>query len=118
MGSVKFFTLKEARLSNNCPECYSKVGLEITFRQKFTENTFYKAITNETSHELFCFSCNTPIFPIQWTDDIERVIAYQHRAIIPKSKSLKLKSLAWVIITSVTAIIALIVLMAVSVISF
>ncbi|WP_299127887.1 hypothetical protein [uncultured Winogradskyella sp.] len=98
MGSTKFFTLKEARLSNNCPECYSTDGLEITFKQKFTENAFYKAITNDTAYDIYCYNCDTSIFPIQWTDDIERVVDYQQRSINPKPKSIKLKKLAWIII--------------------
>ena len=41
----KFFTLKEVELNNNCPECYSREGLQLTFKQRFVENFFYKAIT-------------------------------------------------------------------------
>ena len=98
MSSSRFFTLKEARLSNNCPECYSNDGIELTFKQKFIENAFYKAITAEVINEMYCQNCNTQIFPIQWTDDIESVVDYQKRALQPKPKSIKLKPLAWVII--------------------
>ncbi|MTE26282.1 hypothetical protein [Winogradskyella ouciana] len=118
MATTKFFTLKEARLNNNCPECYSNDGLEITFKQKFKENAFYKAITTETSHEMHCNNCNTAIFPVRWTDDIERVVEYQQRAVQPKSKSIKLKPLAWVIIVLDILILALIVLVMTDVISF
>ncbi|WP_412559772.1 hypothetical protein [Winogradskyella sp. MIT101101] len=118
MATTKFFTLKEARLNNNCPECYSNDGLEITFKQKFKENAFYKAITAETSHEMHCNNCNTAIFPVRWTDDIERVVEYQQRAVQPKSKSIKLKPLAWVIILLDILILALIVLVMTDVISF
>jgi hypothetical protein len=118
MATSKFFTLKEARLSNNCPECYSNDGLEITFKQKLTENMFCKAITNDVTHELRCFNCNTTIFPIRWTDDIERVVNYQTRAVQPKAKSIKLKPLAWIIIISDIVIVALIVLFATGVLSF
>ena len=76
MATSKFFTLKEARLSNNCPECYSNDGLEITFKQKLTENLFCKTITKDIIHELKCFNCNTTIFPIRWTDDIEGCLLY------------------------------------------
>ena len=118
MGNSKFFTLKEARLSNNCPECYSNEGLEITFKQKFIENTFYKAIINETCLAMHCYNCNTSIFPVQWTDDIERVVAYQQRAIKPKPKSLKLKPLTWIFIATAKAIVAIIILIGLGVISF
>ncbi len=106
----KFFTLKEVRLNNHCPECYSREGLTLTFKQRFTENALYKAITNETIHSLHCNTCNTEIFPVRWTDEIEQVVDYHIRAKTPKPKSIKLKKLAWVIITIVVFIIAGIVL--------
>ncbi len=118
MGSSKYFTLKEARLSNNCPECYSNDGLEITFKQKLTENIFYKAITSETSHHMHCYNCNTTIFPVRWTDDIERVVEYQQRAIQPRPKSVKLKPLAWGFIILDLLIVAIVILFATGVISF
>lgn len=118
MATTKFFTLKEVRLSNNCPECYSNDSLEITFKQKFTENVFYKAITNDITHEMHCFNCNTAIFPVRWTDDIERVVEYQQRAVKPKSKSVKLKPLAWIVILLDLLIVTLIILVVTDVISF
>ncbi len=117
MGSSKYFTLKEAKLNNNCPECYSTDGLQITFKQKFTENTFYKAITNDTLYDIHCYNCDTPIYPIQWTDDIDRVVDYQKRAIQPKSKSIKLKPLAWIIILLDLIIVVFILLVAMGIIS-
>lgn len=118
MAITKFFTLKEARLNNNCPECYSTDGLLITFKQKFTENAFYKAITNDTAYDMFCYNCETSIFPIQWTEDIERVVDYQKRAVQPKSKSIKLKPLAWVVIILDLILVITIVLFLTGVISF
>lgn len=104
-----YFTLKEVQLNNNCPECYSNEGLELTFKQEFIENAFYKSITQETIHEMQCKTCNTTIFPVRWTNDIEQVVAYKKRAVVPKPKSLKLKKLAWVaiIVTSVLLIAVL-----------
>lgn len=93
-----FFTLKEVRLNNHCPECYSREGLMLTFKQRFTENTLYKAITNETNHLLHCNTCNTEIFPARWTEDIEQVVDYHIRATDPKPKALKLKKMAWIFI--------------------
>ena len=117
MNSSQFFTLKEAKLNNNCPECYANDGLELIFKQEFTENLFYKAITAETKNEMHCHKCNTQIFPVRWTDDIERVVDYQKRAIKPKSKSIKLKPIAWTIIGILILVIVSIVLLASGVIS-
>src|SRR5690606_25110379 len=93
----KYFTLKEVELNNNCPECYSREGLQLTFKQRFVENFFYKAITPETAHSLFCKVCETMIFPARWTDDIDRVFEYQQRATPPKPSSFKLKTSSWIL---------------------
>lgn len=96
----KFFTLRAVELNNNCPECYSREGLQLTFKQRFIENHFYKAISSETSHSLFCEVCKTMIFPARWDDDIDRVFEYQQRASPPKPRSFKLKKLSWIMIGS------------------
>ena len=94
----KYFTLKEVRLSNNCPECYSNEGLKLTFKQQFAENYFYKSITEHLKNEMYCMTCDNPIFPGRWTREIDQVIDYQKRAVEPRAKSTKLKSLAWVLV--------------------
>lgn len=99
MSSSQFFTLKQARISNNCPECYSNDSLEITFKQKISETQFYKSITNEIVSEICCLNCDVQIFPIRWTNDIEQVVNYHKRGLNSKPKSVKLKPASWGIIT-------------------
>jgi len=101
----RFITVKEVDLNNNCPECYTKEGLQLSFKQKFIENKFYKSITKEVIEELVCNKCNTTIYPVRWTDDIERVNDYQKKAFTPKASSLKLKPLAWVLFIVIDLII-------------
>ncbi|EPR73238.1 hypothetical protein ADIWIN_1669 [Winogradskyella psychrotolerans RS-3] len=109
MNSSRFFTLKEARIGNNCPECYSNDSLELTLKQKLIETKFYKAITDETVSQLSCLNCEVQIFPIRWTDDIERVVDYHNRGLKRKPKSTKLKPIAWALISlSVLVLIAII----------
>lgn len=98
-------TIKEVPLNNNCPECYSKDGLQLTFMQKFIETPFYKSITNEVSQKMICNTCNSIIYPERWTDDIERVFEYQQRAFVPKKTSFKLKKMSWFIIILLAIII-------------
>ncbi|PWI30723.1 hypothetical protein DI383_04550 [Flavobacteriaceae bacterium LYZ1037] len=100
----KFITIKEVALNNNCPECYNTNGLQLTFLQKFVETKFYKSITRETSHLLECNTCNTNIYPISWTEDIERVFNYHQKAFTPKTPSIKLKKSARLLIISVLVI--------------
>lgn len=94
----KFITIKEVTLNNNCPECYNNSGLHLTFKQKFVETRLYKSITNETTHQLECRNCKTSIYPVSWTEDIERVFNYQQKAFTPKTSSTKLKKSAWLLI--------------------
>lgn len=116
MSSSRFFTLKEARISNNCPECYSNDSLELTVKQKLIETTFYKAITDDTASEICCLNCEVKIFPIRWTDEIEQVVDYHKRGLKTKPKSVKLKPIAWAILISIVVMLIAIILFATGVI--
>ena len=104
--SDRLLTINTVELNNNCPECFSTKGLQLTFKQRFIETAFYKSITQEVSTEMNCNVCNTTIYPARWTDDIERVYDYQMKAFQPKKASKKYKSLFWVLLVSITVIIA------------
>lgn len=97
--SEKLITINTVNLINNCPECFSTKGLELTFKQRFIETIFYKSITQEVSTEMNCVVCNTEIYPARWTDDIERIFNYQMKAFQPKKSSKKYKSLFWILFT-------------------
>lgn len=103
--SDKSIVIKEVRLNNHCPECYSNEDLILTLNQTFVENGFFRAFTKNTTHSLSCNKCNTEIFPIRWTDNIEQVVDYHIKATTLKPKSLKLKKLAWGLITIVIVIV-------------
>lgn len=91
----KRVTVKEVSMNNNCPECFSQDGLQLSFKQEFIETSLYKKITQNISHDIHCKKCQTPIYPVMWTDDIERVFNYHERAFEPKKSSTKLKGMAW-----------------------
>ncbi|WP_178986672.1 hypothetical protein [Winogradskyella helgolandensis] len=112
MNSSRFFTLKEARIGNNCPECYSNDSLELTFKQKLIETKLYKAITDETVCQLRCLNCEVQIFPIRWTNDIERVVDYHKRGLKTKPKSTKLKPIALGLVVFGVIVLIVIVLFA------
>ncbi|MUU78567.1 hypothetical protein [Winogradskyella endarachnes] len=105
MSSSQFQLIKEARLKNNCPECYSNDSLELTIKQKLSETQFYKSITNEIVSDINCLNCELQIFPVRWTDDIEQVVNYHKRGLNLKTKSVALKPISWGIITFFTVII-------------
>ena len=104
MTERTIITIKEVTLNNNCPVCYSKKGLILTFKQKIIENNFYKSITSEITNNIKCNTCNTTIYPVQWTDDIERVFEYHQKTVVPKKTSTYLKKRAWIIIVAVILI--------------
>ena len=95
-----YIKIKAVDLNNNCPECYSKDGLQLTFKQKFVETNFYKSITTDIKYEMDCLTCNTHIYPVKWTEDIERVFEYHKRAFTPKQASTHLKKATWLAIAS------------------
>ncbi len=104
--SDRLLTINTVDLNNNCPECFSTKGLQLTFKQRFIETSFYKSITQEVSTEMNCIVCNTKIYPARWTDDIERVYDYKMKAFQPKKSSKKYKSLFWILIGAATLLIA------------
>lgn len=100
MKTEKVIPVKKVSLKNNCPECFSTDGLQLTFNQKFVETSFYKSITSAISHEIVCNTCKSIIYPERWTDDIELVFEYQQRAFTPKPVSKYYKRLFWIIIVT------------------
>ncbi len=107
----QYITIKSVELNNNCPECYSREGLKLTFKQQFKENQFYRSITQNTIEQLKCSVCNSIIFPVNWTVDIERVVDYHKKAFVPKPSSLKFKKLSWILFFTLDAIIITLVLL-------
>lgn len=105
----KLIDVKNVSLKNNCPECYSKDGLRLTFKQKIRETKFYRSITSEIDYKITCEICNSVIYPEQWTDDIDRVFEYQKKAFTPKNKSTYLKKASWIVIATLLILIGIIV---------
>jgi hypothetical protein len=90
--------LHSARLNNNCPECYTTDGLEISFIQEEVGNRFYSKTQKQIHDTLYCQSCKTTIYPVNWTEDIDRVYKYHKKQAIPKSTQLHLKPITYSLI--------------------
>lgn len=105
----QWITVKEVSLNNNCPECYSKEGLELTFKQEFIDTKFSKSITQNISSQMHCNTCDTEIYPVSWTEDIERIYEYQMKAFEPKKASKKMKPLFWILLGAIAIVFTLIV---------
>ena len=103
--------IKEAELTNNCPVCYSNSDLVLRCHQKLVKNSFYVKVTKDLSKVIQCKKCSSTIYPVDWTDDIERVYDYYDKMITPKKPSLKFTPLFyWLLISFILIAGALIVL--------
>ena len=86
MTKEKLVVIKEADLSNNCPECFNQ-ELKLTFYQKHTYGSFFHKTTNEVTNQIVCRKCSSIIYPVKWTDDIERMFNYYQKTVVPEKKS-------------------------------
>ncbi|MCB0456372.1 MAG: hypothetical protein R2776_05035 [Flavobacteriaceae bacterium] len=96
--TTKKHLLYSAKITNNCPECFSIEGLEFSFSQEEKETKLYSKANPVIEETLYCHHCNHTIYPVNWTQDIERVYAYHKKLAKPKSTSFRLKPLAYAIL--------------------
>ncbi|MBU2995580.1 hypothetical protein KO500_04015 [Cellulophaga baltica] len=105
MAKIKHEVIKEADLTNNCPECFNQ-ELKLSFFQKHSYGKFVHKTTNEITSELKCKTCHTQIYPVAYTPDIERVFEYYQKMATPQKSSVKFTSLFYIILLVVIAVIA------------
>ncbi len=105
MPSEKLIVIKEAELTNNCPECFNQ-DLKLTFYQKHRYGTLFHKITNEVTSQVLCNKCGSDIYPSKWTDDIERIFEYYQKMVVSEKTSLKFTTLFYVIIILLLALAA------------
>ena len=102
-------TLHTARLNNNCPTCFATDGLELAFTQEKTDTRFYEKAEREINSKLFCHTCGNNIFPVNWTDDIERVYEYNRKLATPSTTGMNLKPLFYILILIAIILVAAVV---------
>ena len=73
------YILHTARSKNNCPTCFGTAGLEFTFTQEEKETAFLKKPSATIDSKLYCHTCKNHIYPVNWTEDIERVFEYNKK---------------------------------------
>ncbi|HLV63912.1 hypothetical protein [Galbibacter sp.] len=101
---IKQKQIKQTALTNNCPECFSNEGLLLTFYQKHIENAWYKMATSQITDRIKCQNCNTDIYPVRWTDDIERVREFYLKSIETPAHYFKLTRLAVITLLSIVVV--------------
>ncbi len=105
MAKEKKIAIKEAPITNNCPECYNQ-ELVLTFYQKHTYNAFYQRTTSKVTHEITCKKCNSVIYPVNWSTDIERVFEYYNKLVRPDRPSVRFTLLFYGVLIFVLVLIA------------
>lgn len=97
MTREKLVVIKEADITNNCPECYNQ-DLKISFYQKHKYGRFFNRATSEVSNKIKCNKCDSLIYPVNWTEDIERTFEYYTKMVLPKKTSIKFTSLFYILL--------------------
>lgn len=105
MAKEKLVVLKEANIKNNCPECFHN-ELTVTFYQKQKFGKFIHKTTSEVSNDIKCQRCHSTIYPVNWTDDIERSFNYYQKLAVPHKTSVKFTSLFYIVILILIAVVA------------
>lgn len=96
MAKSEFKIIREAPLTNNCPECFGQ-DLSLRFYQKHINGLFFRRVTSEVKQELECNTCHTLLYPVTWTGDIERSVEYYQKAVTPEPARTRFKPLFWVL---------------------
>jgi hypothetical protein len=105
----KTHTLHTARLKNNCPICFGTDGLEITFTQEEKETPLFKKPALQIDEKLYCHTCHNNIYPVNWTEDIERVYDYNKKIAETYKQYLKVKPLFYILVVVAIFLVAAIV---------
>jgi len=104
MAIEKLVLIKEADLTNNCPECFNQ-DLKLTFYQKHRLGKFIHRVTGEVTNKIVCNKCGSNIYPAKWTDDIERIFEYYRKMVQPEKNSLKFKPLFYIMVLILIALV-------------
>lgn len=105
MAKTKLKVIKEAQLSNNCPECFNQ-NLRLTFYQKHVYGKLFHKTTKEVTNQIVCKKCSSMIYPVKWTDDIEKMFNYYQKTVVPNKVSTKPMPLFYLLLLMVFLIIA------------
>lgn len=105
MAKEKFEIVKEAVISNNCPECYNQ-EMSLKFLQRHLYSRLYHRTTSEVRHEIKCTKCLSIIYPVKWTEDIERSFEYYQKTVNPSAAGIKFTALFYGILSGMLLIAA------------
>jgi len=105
MGKESYEVIREAPLKNNCPECFNQ-DLTLRFSQRHLRSKFYNRTCAEVRQELLCNTCKNTIYPVRWTEDIERSVAYYEKAVQPDRPSIRFSGVFYILVLLGVAVVA------------
>lgn len=103
MKGIRAKILREAPLSNNCPECFNQ-DMTLSFTQQHRETRFIHKVYRGVTRELRCNTCQNLIYPVTWTEDIERSVEYYEKLVQPERPGVRLKPLFYLVVALVLAL--------------
>lgn len=101
---TSFERFYKASLRNNCPQCFSTNGLELEFHQQWVENAWVRYTAKTVKEVLHCEHCQSAIYPVNWSQDIERVYQY-HLKLAQKPSQFKIKPLLWTVVVALAIVL-------------
>lgn len=104
--SINRKVFKEATLSSNCPECFANNSIRYTVLQKEIDNRWYYHLSRELSEHMVCGKCETVIYPIRYTENIEQIKAFYLRTMGTPPKRFQLKALSYITLILVLTAVA------------
>lgn len=105
MATEKLDVIQEFEIKNNCPKCFNQ-EMRLTFYQKHRFSKLFYKVTNKVTHQVQCKKCESFIYPVDWTPDIERIYDYKKKMVTPKKASLKYTGLFYGLIVFSIALVA------------
>ncbi len=96
MAKEQLVIIKQAEITNNCPECFNQ-DMTLSFFQKHLHNRFYHRITSEIQHRIQCNTCGSIIYPVKWTEDIERIFEYYQKTVEPRNPRIRFSALFYLL---------------------
>ncbi|MEO9891450.1 hypothetical protein [Aurantibacter sp.] len=105
MAQEKLEVIQESVITNNCPQCFNQ-DMKLTFYQKHRYSKLFHKVTNEITHQVQCKTCDSFIYPIDWTPDIERIFDYKRKMVTPEKASVKYTGLFYGLILFLIALVA------------
>ena len=103
MAKEKHEVIREAIISNNCPECFNQ-ELTLKFLQRHAYNRFYHRTTTEVHHQIQCNKCKSIIYPVKWTEDIERSFDYYQKTATPDPAGIRFTGLFYGLVVGILLI--------------